>query len=68
VGEILGDAMLRGETTNPDAYVRMLTELRKRFKPVRTHTNPTYTLLQPMPMGMKPVKITRSQICCIFFS
>jgi hypothetical protein len=40
-GVILGDARPRGETINRDAYIRTLTELKKRFKPVRPHTNPT---------------------------
>ena len=50
-GVILVDAMPRGETINPDAYIRTLKELRKRFKPVRPHTNPTYILRQPVPTG-----------------
>jgi len=48
-GVLLGDAMPRGETVNPDACIRTLKELRKPFKPVRPHTNPTYILRQPMP-------------------
>jgi hypothetical protein len=39
-GVVLVDAMSRGETT-PDAYISTLTELRKRFKRVRPHNNPT---------------------------
>jgi hypothetical protein len=50
-GVIIGDAKPRGETINLDAYIRMLTELKKRFKPVRPHTNPTQILRQPMPTG-----------------
>jgi hypothetical protein len=50
-GVIIGDALPKRETINPDAYIRTLKELRKRFKPVRSHTNPTYILRQPVPTG-----------------
>jgi hypothetical protein len=43
---ILVDAMQRGETVNSVTYIRMLTELRKRFKWVRPYKNPTEVLLE----------------------
>jgi len=45
------DAMSRGETVKSDAYIRMLTELWKRFKLVRPHKNPTELCLSMTKQG-----------------
>jgi histone-lysine N-methyltransferase SETMAR len=42
----LTDVMPRGEAINSDAYIRMLSELRKHFKLVWPHKTPTEILLQ----------------------
>jgi hypothetical protein len=38
---ILVDVMPRGETSKFDAYIRTLKELRRHFKCVQPHKNPT---------------------------
>lgn len=50
-GVIVVDAMSRGETVKSDAYIRMLTELWKRFKLVRPHKNPTELCLSMTKQG-----------------
>jgi hypothetical protein len=44
-GVILVNLMLKCKTVNSNAYIRMLTELRKHFKRIQPHQNPTAILL-----------------------
>jgi len=45
-GMILVNAMQRGETVTPSAYIRTLTWLRKHFRGIKPDKNPTEILLQ----------------------
>jgi hypothetical protein len=45
-GVILVNEIQRGETVTPNAYIRTLPELRKRFRGIRRDKNPTEILLQ----------------------
>jgi len=45
-GVILVDVILRGMTINSKTYIKSVTELRKPFKQVQPHKNPTEILLR----------------------